>query len=163
MIHPKTKKRPVRLEFSAGGIVFRRTSRGPEIAFIEDPWHKWTFAKGHIEKGEKVEAAAVREVGEEMGVPKKFFKIVAPLGRVDWWFQERRRGKTSPKGTLVHKFVYYFLMQVPTNARFRPQHKELIHSVRWVPVEKALEFSSYKDVKPVLAKAVRYLRKITPP
>ncbi|MDP3244573.1 MAG: NUDIX domain-containing protein [bacterium] len=151
----------VKLEFSAGGIVFRRAARGGEMAFIEDPWHKWTFAKGHIEKGEKPEEAAVREVSEEMGAPKKFFKIVAPLGRIDWWFRQSHTGRFSPKGSLIHKFVYYFLMQVPMNVQFKPQAKELIYSIKWVPLDEALKLSSYKDVKPVLQKAIKFLNNLS--
>lgn len=151
-------KHPVRLEFSAGGIVFRKTARGPEIAFLLDPFHKWTFAKGHIERGEAVARAAVREVKEEMGL--RTVRLVAKLGRIDWWFEERRGGGRSPRGALVHKFAYYFLMEAPRNAKLTAQKSELIRAVRWVPARAALKFSSYKDVAPVLRRALDTLRKI---
>lgn len=146
------------MEFSAGGIVFRETKRGQEIAFIEDPWHRWTFAKGHIEKGEKPADAALREISEEMGVPKQHLKIIAPLGRSSWWFYERREGAKSPKGSLVHKFTYYFLIKTRPDVRFYPQKKELIHSVRWFSLDDALKTLSYKNTAHVLRKAIKFLQ-----
>src|SRR3989338_7733862 len=97
----------MKVEISAGGIVFKRTPRGVRVAFIMDPYNKWAFAKGHVEKGETVEQAALRETREEMGLRK--LRIVAPLGVIDFWFHDRYRPET--KGVLVHKYVHYFLMQ----------------------------------------------------
>lgn len=141
----------VRLEFSAGGIVFRKTRRGIDIAFIEDPWHKWTFAKGHIEKGEKVVQAALRETSEEMGI--KGLKPIKQLGRIEIWFKDRY----VHKGALIHKYIYYVLMQAPSNAQVHPQKRELMGAVHWVPLSRALESSGYKDVKPLLQKAIKFL------
>jgi len=138
-------------------VVFRIIPSGVEIAFLLDPFGKWTFAKGHIESGEKVEEAAVREVKEEMGINK--IRIIAPLGRIDWWFKERRAAAHSPKGALVHKFAHYYLMQVPEKTKLFAQISEKIHAVRWVPLDQALKCSSYKDVQPILKKAVAILRR----
>lgn len=151
------KKHPVRTEYSAGGIVFRRTPAGPELAFLLDPFRKWTFAKGHIERGESVVKAAVREVKEEMGIAR--LQVVAPLGRIDWWFREQRGSAHSPRGALVHKFAYYFLMEVPPHTRLIAQKSELIKAVRWVPLRAALRFSGYKDVLPVLRRAIDMIQK----
>jgi 8-oxo-dGTP pyrophosphatase MutT (NUDIX family) len=65
----------------AGGIVFRRSSGGPEYLLIRarKPASAWVFPKGHIERGETAEQAAVREVLEESGVQAK---IVRGLGRL---------------------------------------------------------------------------------
>ena len=61
-------------EFSSGGVVFKKikdkvlwlvtsSTPSPEI-----PKSYWRFPKGHIDSGESVERAAVREVKEEGGV-----------------------------------------------------------------------------------------------
>lgn len=155
------KKRPIRTEYSAGGIVFRRTPAGPEIAFLLDPFRKWTFAKGHIERGESVRSAAVREVKEEMGIGR--LRLVAPLGRIDWWFREQRGSAHSPRGARVHKFAYYFLMEVPPYTQLRPQKSELIKAVRWVPLRSALRFSNYKDVLPALKNAIDMIQRYAYP
>lgn len=156
MPNPEPAKKIAHTEYSAGGVVFRKTPRGIEIAFLLDPFNKWTFAKGHIEKGEAIKAAAVREVKEEMGV--RFLRVVAPLGRIDWWFKERRGSAHAPRGAIVHKFAYYFLMEAPANTKLRAQKSELIRAVRFVPMESALSLSGYKDVQPVLRKAISILR-----
>lgn len=150
-IHPK-------IEYSAGGIVFRKGPRGPEIAFLLDPFGKWTFAKGHIERGESIRAAAVREVKEEMGITR--LRIIAPLGRIDWWFRERRGTAHAPRGALVHKFAYYFLMEVPAHTNLFAQKSERIQAVRWVSLRSALRFSSYKDVLPVLKNAIDMIKRL---
>ncbi|MBI2551929.1 NUDIX domain-containing protein [Candidatus Uhrbacteria bacterium] len=147
-----------RIEYSAGGVVFRRTPQGPQIAFLLDPFHKWTFAKGHIERGESVRAAAVREVKEEMGI--RTLRVVAPLGRIDWWFTERRGTAHSPRGVRIRKFAYYFLMEAPSHTRLIAQKSELIKAVRWVPVSSALQFSSYKDGRPILERALDHVRNL---
>lgn len=151
-------KKIVRTEYSAGGVVFRKSPRDIEIAFLLDPFRKWTFAKGHIERGESIRAAAIREVKEEMGI--KTLRVVAPLGRIDWWFRERRGTAHSPRGAMVHKFAYYYLMETPLHTQLRAQKNELIRAVRWVPSSTALRFSNYKDVKPVLRRALDILGKI---
>ena len=50
---------------AAGGIV--KNEKG-EVLFMFRR-EKWDFPKGHVEKGERVEMAAIREVSEETGIP----------------------------------------------------------------------------------------------
>ncbi|MEY4744588.1 MAG: hypothetical protein RL272_533 [Candidatus Parcubacteria bacterium] len=152
------KKEPadrVKVEISAGGIVFKRTPKGVRIAFIMDPFNKWAFAKGHVEKGEAIVDAAVRETREEMGLRK--LRVVAPLGMIDFWFRDRYRAET--RGVLVHKYVHYFLMQTPTGAYGKPQKTEKIRRIIWTPLAKAMTTSSYDDVRPILSRAVDWFAK----
>lgn len=142
----------VKVEISAGGIVFKRTPKGVRVAFVMDPYNKWAFAKGHVEKGEAIVEAAVRETREEMGLKK--LRVVAPLGTIDFWFRDRYRAET--KGVLVHKYVHYFLMQTPTGAYGKPQKTEKIRRIIWTPLGKALETSSYEDVRPMLQRVVEW-------
>jgi dsRNA-specific ribonuclease len=56
-------------EYTAGGVVFRRTPTGRvEILMIQDRLGRWTIPKGHVEEGESLEQTAVREVAEETGL-----------------------------------------------------------------------------------------------
>lgn len=153
-----TRTHPIRTEYSAGGIVFRRTPHGVEVAFLLDPFNKWTFAKGHIERGEAVARAAAREVKEEMGISR--LRVVVPLGKIDWWFKERRGSAHAPRGSLVHKFAYYFLMEAHPSTKLRAQKSELIRAVRWIPAREALKFSNYKDVRPILSRALDHVRNL---
>lgn len=148
------RKPKVKMEVSAGGIVFKRTPQGVRLAFIMDPYGKWTFAKGHPETDESLVDAAVRETREEMGLGR--LKVIKPVGHIDIWFRDRYRPET--KGMLVHKYVHYFLMQAPAAAKGRPQFKEKIRKIIWVPLGRAMRVSSYKDVRPVLEQVLQHFR-----
>ena len=66
----------------AGGVVYRAEQNGrPEFLLVtaRRPPHDWVFPKGHIERGETPEEAAIREVYEESGVRAA---IVEPLEEV---------------------------------------------------------------------------------
>lgn len=55
----------------AGGIVLRGPRGGREVLVVRplaEPDAPWVLPKGHIEPGEDIEAAALREVREETGV-----------------------------------------------------------------------------------------------
>lgn len=150
--------RQAKTEVSAGGIVFKRTPQGVRLAFLLDPFGKWAFAKGHVEAGETVEAAALRETREEMGLGR--LRVVAPLGKIDFWFRDRYR--VESKGTLIHKYVHFFLMQAPSHAKGQPQKKEKIKKIIWVPIERIDRISGYKDVRPILKKVKEFFSRSTP-
>lgn len=151
---PQNKKK-VKFEISAGGIVFKKLKIKDErlkamIAFILDPYRHWAFPKGHIKKGEKVISAALRETKEETGICD--LKIIDKLGKMDFWFQQ--------KGVLIHKLVYYFLMQTPDHSEMQPQKKEKIFKARWIEIDRALDFCGYKNTKPILKKAILKIKKL---
>lgn len=148
----KRHQRPprVQVEISAGGIVYKSTRKGLKLALMLDPFGKWTFAKGHVEPGETIEQAALRETAEEMAL--RNLKLRMPLGTIDFWFREKYR--VGSKGMLVHKFVHYFLMEAPPGEWGSPQKHEKIRQITWVDPSAAMQKSSYDDVRPVLEKAL---------
>jgi 8-oxo-dGTP pyrophosphatase MutT (NUDIX family) len=154
---PATGKKRGRVEISAGGIVFRRTPKGVRVALLLDPFGKWAFAKGHVEPGETIRQAAVRETMEEMGLAG--LKIHAKLGKIDFWFRDQYRPAT--RGMLVHKYVHFFLMEAPADQRGRPQKKERIKRIIWIGPRRLRTKSSYEDVQPIVDRAVRLLKKMT--
>lgn len=140
----------MRFEFSAGGIVFRKIKGQIEVALILDAYGRWTFPKGHIEKGEKPDIAALREVGEELGVAN--LKIVQLLNKIEYWFKM--------DGDLIHKFVYFYLMEAPEKAILKPQTAE-IKDARWFSSLEARTILGYKkDSLEILEKAIEVLKKI---
>ena len=81
-------------ETSAGGVVFRLDGREPLVLLIRDSYQNWGFPKGHVERGERPEEAAVREVSEETGlaaltvrgaisIARRFQDPLAELVKVD--------------------------------------------------------------------------------
>ncbi len=142
----------VRVEVSAGGIVYKHSPHGIQIAFILDPFGKWAFAKGHVEKGETVLEGALRETREEMGLGR--LEVKAELGKIDFWFRDRYRPEN--RGVLIHKHVHFFLMEAPPHAQGQPQKKERIRKIIWVDLGRALAVSGYKDVRPMLMRVKAY-------
>ena len=81
---PRRRPRRPRKWMSAGGLVIDARGR---IALVRQRnrrgrWH-WTLPKGRIDRGETVEAAAVREVYEESGLRARIVRpIVLHEGRL---------------------------------------------------------------------------------
>ncbi len=137
--------------------MFRRTRAGIDLAFMLDPFRKWTFPKGHIEKGETPWKAARYETAEELGIDPRELRWTAPLGKTDIVFRESFEKQRSPKGATVCKKMHYFLFEARPTIRFFPKQKEFIRGVRWVPLHKAVEFCSYDNMRTIIRLAVRYL------
>ena len=57
-------------EISSGGVIYKKKDDGYYFCLILDAYNKWTFPKGHVEKGESLEETALRELEEETGLNK---------------------------------------------------------------------------------------------
>jgi 8-oxo-dGTP diphosphatase len=135
-------------EFSAGAILYKKEQKQFYFALILDSYGRWTFPKGHLEKGEKPEKAARRELAEEIGV--KDPKIIKLLEKIDYWFKL--------EGQLIHKFVYFYLMEAPPGTKLSPQETE-IKEARWFEPQAAAAILGYKkDSLPALKKAFLKLK-----
>ncbi len=123
------------------------------FAMVVDSYGKWAFPKGHVRMGESYRSAAVREIGEEMGLAK--LRFVARLDTIDIWFRDRY----VHKGELIHKYIHYFLFEAPPDAILtKPESQEdgeQIQSVGWVPAAELATRSSYPDMVDIIEKALR--------
>lgn len=77
-------KKPLKREFSAGGVVFKK-EKGNTLFLIIQPkgTDRWQFPKGQINPKESSKDAALREVYEEGGVETK---IVEKIGSYNIFF-----------------------------------------------------------------------------
>lgn len=132
----------VRREVSAGGVVVRLAHGAPRVLLIRDSYRNWGFPKGHLEQGERADAAALREVAEETGLAG--LALVAPLDTIEWRFRFR--------GRLIHKVCHFFLMRT-RQRRTRPQAEEGITACRWLSFDEAESLISYDNAREVLRQA----------
>ncbi len=126
-------------EFTAGGMVFRRSGAGRiDILMIQDRKGRWTIPKGHVEEGESFETTAIREIGEETGL-----KQVVVRDKLDKIFFFYRR-----EGSLIYMTTHIFLIEAlgDTDALV-PEDSEGIVDVQWFDKDEALKVIEYKDTE----------------
>lgn len=141
----------MKLEFSAGGVVFTISDSGVEILVSQHSQHHgWVFPKGFIGdkiEGETKEATALREVEEETGV---IGKILEPLTPVTYWYEM--------EGTKRKKTVYYFVMQEMGGDITK--HDWEMEKVEWLPIEAVEGRLTYDSDKEVWQEAREKIEKI---
>jgi 8-oxo-dGTP pyrophosphatase MutT (NUDIX family) len=127
-------------ETSAGGLVVDDQRRAAVIGRLNARGDMlWSFPKGHLEDGETVEDAAVREVSEETGITGR---VVAPLGVIDFYFTAEDRR--------IHKTVHHFLLLAEAG-EINSDDAE-VDEVEWVPLGDLMDRLSYPDERRLLAK-----------
>jgi len=129
-------------ETSAGGVVFRLEGGRPLFLLIRDSYRNWGFPKGHVEPGEPLDQAALREVGEETGLAG--LTLRGEVETIDWYFRFR--------GRLIHKVCHFFLIE-SAGANTNPQREEGITACLWLPFDEALAMISYANARTVLGRA----------
>ena len=130
-------------EVSSGGVVIKNESGGIRILLIKDPYGKWTWPKGKLDKGETSLNAAVREIGEETGL--KNIKVISRIGRTDYFY--KRDGK------LIYKTVYMYLFKFRCGEKLVIQKSE-IEDGEWCSEEEALSRVGYRGAKRMLSRAI---------
>lgn len=142
----------MRIERSAGGVVFRRSETGGiDVLVIKDSYDSWAFPKGRIEKGETPVQAARRETLEETNLAD--LTLVRPLGHSEFWFVDR----FEQPGQKVHKFIDHFLFEALAGAIAQPEGKERVKEVRWIPLAELQQTVHYETLQPIVERVVQVL------
>jgi 8-oxo-dGTP pyrophosphatase MutT (NUDIX family) len=132
---------------SAGGIVYRHGSQGPEVVLCGRPSRGlWALPKGTPEPSETLEQTAVREVSEETGL---HVDIEQKVGEIEYWFTRAEVGKR------FRKRVHHYLMH-PTGGD-TADHDAEYDEVRWFPLSEARQRLTFPDEVEILNKAVALL------
>ena len=135
-------------EKSAGVLVFR-DRKLPLFLLLHYEEGHWDFPKGHLEKGEGLKEAALRELKEETGISD--VKLLPGFRKTIRYFYKLKDGRTSLK------FVTFFLAKTKkTNAKVRLSSEHVGYT--WLPYEKAVEKLTYKTARGVLAEGNKFLK-----
>jgi 8-oxo-dGTP pyrophosphatase MutT (NUDIX family) len=128
----------------SGAIVIRLGSKEPEVLLVTSKRNgNWIFPKGHIEKGETAETAALREAREEAGVVGK---VIAPAGVLEFGFF----------GVKIR--VEYFLAELTRESGPPEDGRKRI----WCGLDEALARLSYKNTRKMLRKTWKQVERLSP-
>jgi 8-oxo-dGTP pyrophosphatase MutT (NUDIX family) len=148
-------RRPMRPnEISSGGVVVRRSPQGYEVCLVSDGKY-WGFPKGHVEPGETPEAAAMREISEETGIPLESLVLRAPLPPSEYVYRRPNHG------ALVFKGVHHFIVEALEGTELHPDPAEIAEAA-WLGFDAAKARLSFRNTISVLD-AARALLERQPP
>ncbi len=138
----------MRFVYDAGIVVYRGAGGGRRFLFLRrsDGW--LDMPKGHIEKGERAEEAAIRETREEAGVeatPDPFFR-----DGVEYWYVEN--------GEKTKKQVTFFIAEVGEGAKVMVSREHA--GYEWLAYDAAMRRVSFKDQKELLSRVGSYLERL---
>lgn len=124
---------------AAGGLVLRHDAGEPLLLLIYRRG-AWDLPKGKLDPGETIEACALREVREEVGI--ETLRIVRPAGTTVHGYPE--------DGRYLVKTTWWYLMETPERD-FTPEEREGIEAVEWVPWGEATERLGYESLRAFVA------------
>jgi len=105
---------------AAGGLVWRDSERGRQIAVVHRPNDDdWTLPKGKLDPGERWQDGAVREVEEETGFEVRLGAFA---------------GSSSYLTGRAPKVVLYWHMEVDGEPRFAPENPSEVDALEWLSV-----------------------------
>ncbi|MCR4633775.1 MAG: NUDIX domain-containing protein [Erysipelotrichaceae bacterium] len=130
-------------EISAGAVTYTVQNGKILYLLIKDFHGNYGFPKGHLENGETLLDAAIREIKEEAGIDI----VLDPSFREDLEY-------VMPNGIL--KTSVYFLGSYEGQTPVR--QIEEVEEILLLPYEEALDVVTFDNMKDVLKHADRYLR-----
>jgi 8-oxo-dGTP pyrophosphatase MutT (NUDIX family) len=157
-------------EFSAGGVVLRKMRGRWFLAVIEPhmtrpkkspkrsnrapkaPATLVALPKGAIDKGEKPDQTALREVSEETGVQAS---LVTKLADVKYHYVRNWGDRAR-----VFKIVSFYLLLYRSGrlGDIAPEMRVEVQNAFWLPLEDAPKTLSYSGEREVAERALRYLK-----
>jgi 8-oxo-dGTP diphosphatase len=125
---------------AAGGLIWRESARGPELAVVHRPQHgDWTLPKGKLDPGERWQDAALREVEEETGLHVELGDFA---------------GASAYMTNRAPKVVLYWHMLVVGDCKFDPDDPGEVDALEWLLVPAARKRLSYERDRKVLDDAI---------
>ena len=133
------------VERSAGTIIFRNDGEALLYLLLRYEGGHWDFPKGHIEKGESLEQAALREAAEETGLRE--LEILTD-------FKQTMRYFFRHDGQNILKFVTFFVAcSKNAEVKLSDEHSAFV----WLPYEQALTQVTFKNAREMLESAHNFI------
>ena len=123
----------------AGGLVWKRSASGLQIALVFRPAHggDWSLPKGKCEKNESWEAATLREVKEETGYDAEILNFAG----TNHYLRKDRI-----------KVALFWNMKAVGECSFRPSKE--VQKMELLTTENALERLTYSSDRDLLLRAI---------
>jgi 8-oxo-dGTP pyrophosphatase MutT (NUDIX family) len=137
---------------SAGAIILREVQGELKIALAQHQRidKNWVLPKGHVEAGETIEEAALREIHEETGLDN--VQLIKHLGSFI-------RESIKSNGDVVQKTIHFFLAYaLENNQSFTPTDL-LFTEVGWFRPEIAIELVPYESDQAFIREHLAHLFK----
>lgn len=116
---------------SAGFIVFK----DKKILLLKSRKKHFDFPKGHVEPGEEIFQAAIRELKEETNIDIEDIKIIGGPDIISY--------KVIEQNEIKDKNVYYYYALLISNKEIKLS-KEHDYYV-WVPIDEAQKYVKFKE------------------
>ena len=134
---------PIIRQISSGGVIFRKNDAYIEIALVAVKDGKvWCLPKGIVDKGEKPDETAVREVLEETGLKGR---IIEKLGEINYWYYLKE------EEARCRKTVHFYLLEYEGGDISK--HDWEVDKSAWFQIDDALKIASHKNEKEIIEKA----------
>lgn len=142
-------KLPILEQVSSGGVAFRQSALGTEVALISvGKPARWQLPKGIVDPGETPEVTAVREVREETGLETSLQK---KIDTIEYWYV----GNKGQQRVRFHKFVHFYLLAY--QAGDIGKHDWEVNEAKWVELQEAKQLLAFKSERLVLEKAAQLI------
>ncbi|MBI4690207.1 MAG: NUDIX hydrolase [Nitrospirae bacterium] len=133
----------MRTQVSSGGVIFRRNNDMTEIALVAvKGGNVWCLPKGLVDRGERPEETAVREVQEETGLRGR---IRDKIGDISYWYYIRG------ENARCRKTVHFYLMDYLSGST--DDHDSEVDKASWFSIDEAISKVSYKGDREIIKKA----------
>lgn len=122
---------------SAGAIILREIDGELKVALAQHQRNTktWAVPKGHVESGETIEQAALREIYEEAGLNN--VQLIKLLGSI-------LRESVKSNGDVVQKTIHYYLAYSPANGGVSAPTDALFTEVGWFSPGEAIDLLPYE-------------------
>lgn len=125
------------MDISSGGVVIKDN----KVLLLKKRGNIWVLPKGHIEKGESLRQAAIREVKEETGID------VVIISKIGWIFYNFYFKKSKHR-----KKVIWFTMK-EIGGSLKPLKKEGFIDAKYIELKDLVNINMHENELEIIYKA----------